>query len=325
VGSVRQRQLIRLSSVLVALNLVVGLTVLYAHSTDAAGRQPRPRLTPGAAPAPFGGPSTTAGTAAASEAAGGLAAGHFSKRRGSDTTTSGPAVPGAPATSPARTGTGSSGAVATAGPPTTATSGGMAATTATTSPAPAATTTATGKPAAATPVRGAGAVTDPAGDTFVDGTHKPVTEPRADIVAAGAAYGPGGLTFLLQTRQPDDPKSDPKWASDATYIAWNVDTNGDGKPDFEVQYSYDGTAFTGIVTHPGDDDSVPEVCDASTAGYGSAGYSVTIDPVACLGNPASFSFSATIFYDTNPKNDNADVASDVAPDGGLSFPVTRPS
>ena len=319
-GSVRQRQLIRLSSVLVAVNLVVGFTVLYAHSTDAAGRQPRSRLTPGASPAPSGGSSTTAPSDAA---AGGLAAGHFSKRRGSATGTSGPAAPGAPAPSPAPTGTGPSSPVVTTGPPATATTRGTVATTSPTSPA--ATTPATGKPPAATPVRGTGTVTDPAGDTVVDGTQKPITEPPADIVAAGAAYGPGGLTFTLQTRQPDDPRTDPKWSSDATYVAWDVDTNGDGKPDFEVQYSYDGTAFSGTVIHPGDDDSVPEVCDATAAGYGSAGYSVTIDPVACLGNPASFSFSATIRYDTNPKNDNAAVASDVAPDGGLSFPVTRPS
>jgi hypothetical protein len=323
VGPVRQRQLIRLSSVLVALNLAAGLTVVYAHATGAADRQPRARVVAGAPPAT--GTATTAGSAGAS--GGALAAGHFSNRRGSDTTSSttaaGPGPTSPAATAPAPAVTGSSAPVVTTGPPaTTATTRGPGAATPTTSPDE--TTTTAGKTPAAGSTPGSGEVTDPAGDTFVDGTSKRVTEARADIVAAGAAFGPGGVTFTVQVRQPDDPRTDPKWSSDATFITFDVDTTGDGKPDFEVQYGYDGTQFTGQVTHPGDDDSVPALCNATTAGYGAAGYSVTIDP-ACLGNPTSLAFRVTTYYDTNPKDDNADVASDVAPDGGMSFPVTRPS
>jgi len=314
VGSIRQRHLIRLLSVLVALNLAAGLTVVYAHATGAAAdaKEQRAPLTPAAGPAATGGsPTTTSGPSAG----GALAAGHFSHHRGSGTTSStavpGPAGGGGPTTTAPAVPAGPTNAsgpapVATTGPP----------------PAETATPSTTGPPTPAT-TAGSRLVTDPAGDTFVSDSRKPITEPRADIVSAGATYAPGGVTFTLQVRQPDDPRTDPKWASDATYIAWDVDTNGDGRPDFEVQYSWDGKEFGGSVIHPGDDDSVPDVCEATSAGYGAAGYSVTIDP-ACLGNPAALSFSATTYYDTNPKDDNAPVASDVAPDGGMSFPVTRP-
>jgi len=94
-------------------------------------------------------------------------------------------------------------------------------------------------------------------------------------------------------------------------------------PDFEIQYYYDAGSFGGSVDRPGDA-AAPSVCGVSAATYGPDGYSVTVDP-ACLGNPAAVAFSATMYYDTNPKNDNADVASDVAPNGGMSFPVNRPA
>jgi len=351
VGPVRQRQLIRLSSVLVALDLAVGLTAVYAHSTGAATREAGGRVEAGAPPA-SGGPPTTAGS---NTSGGAPAAGHFARRRGFGTSSStlpppGPATtsmtPGAPIT-PAPGSTNSSTPPTTNRPPaTSATAPGTDAPapgtdapapgTATTAPgipapppttAPRATTTTTGTPPAGTPAAGtpgSGLVTDATGDTFIDGTQTHITEPRADIVKAVAAYDNGNISFALETQKADDPQTDPNWASDATYVAFDVDTTGDGKPDFEVQYSYDGTGFGGEVIHPGDDDSVPAVCDATAAGYTAPAYWITIDP-SCLGNPSSFSFRVTTYFDTNPKDDNADVASDVAPNGGMSFAITRPS
>jgi len=333
VGPVRQRQLIRLSSVLVALNLAAGLTAVYAHSTGAAARKAGGRVEAGAPPA-SGGPSTTAGSDASGAP---LAAGHFARRRGSGTSsstlpTSGPATTspptGAPIT-PAPGPTSSSAppdatrppATSAPAPGTTAPAPGTAASTPTT-PASRATTTTSGKPAAGPP--GSALVTDATGDTFIDGTQNHITEPRADIVKAAAAYDNGNISFALETQKAEDPRTDPNWSSDATYIAFDVDTTGDGKPDFEVQYSYGGTGFGGEVIHPGDDDSVPPLCDATAAGYTAPAYWVTINP-SCLGNPSSFAFRATTYFDTNPKDDNADVASDVAPNGGMSFAITRPS
>ena len=41
--------------------------------------------------------------------------------------------------------------------------------------------------------------------------------------------------------------------------------------------------------------------------------------------PASLSFRATVYYATDPGNQNADSITDVSPDGGMSPPVRRTS
>jgi len=161
---------------------------------------------------------------------------------------------------------------------------------------------------------------DQAGDTFVDGSQNAIKEPRADIARATAVYRAGLLGFVMQVQQPVDPRTDERWAGDATFALWSIDTTGDGQPDFELQYYVLDGALGGVVSRPA---STDVVCDVEGA-YGPEGYSAILDP-ACLGNPASFSYRVTMYYDTNPKDSNADVASDVTPNGGMSFPVTRPN
>jgi hypothetical protein len=155
----------------------------------------------------------------------------------------------------------------------------------------------------------------------VDGTQAPIKERRADIVRAGAAYEPGKITLAMQVAQTTDPRTDARWASESTFASWSVDTNGDGTPDFDIQYYFDGSELGGTVTRPGSEE---EVCAATGAGYTPDGYWLVVPP-SCLGDPASFSYRVTTYYDTNPKDANADVASDVTPNGGLSFPVSRPN
>jgi hypothetical protein len=346
VGAVRRRELIRLVSFLVALNMAIGVVALAVRSED---QRERARTTQ------FAG---SVGIPLDPDNGGVLAGGNFSSRRGSSgssTTTRATGAPaGAAATTTAPGGAGPSPTTApggagpspttgpaattpsTAAPGTTATTQRTAGTTATTRPAPAgtstssgrpgasaapSTTTATSGPAAAGPQGHRNAQTDPTGDTFVDGTQDPIKEGRADIVRAGAAYEPGKILLAMQVAQPTDPRTDSHWAGESTFANWSVDTNGDGTPDFDIQYYFDGNELGGTVSRPGSED---EVCQATAAAYSPDGYALAVTP-SCLGDPASFSYRVTMYYDTNPKDANADVASDVTPNGGLSFPVSRPN
>jgi hypothetical protein len=163
--------------------------------------------------------------------------------------------------------------------------------------------------------------TDPAGDTVVDGSGEGKADRAADIVQSHAIYNPKAVVFALQTDQSADPRQDPHWASDTSYISWELDTNGDAVPEYEIQYSLDeGTPIAGV-SRLGDADAA-SVCEAE-AGYLTEGLTVAFDPT-CIGRPAAFSYRVTIYYDTDPTNEEADVVTDVAPDGGLSKPVARP-
>jgi hypothetical protein len=146
-------------------------------------------------------------------------------------------------------------------------------------------------------------------------------EPRADIIWARATNRPASVTLAAQLRQPVDPKTDPKWDSDSTFLAWEIDTNGDGTGDYEAQFFVAEGDYGGTVSKPGAASDDP-LCDA-VATYGpEAGYTLVIE-TGCLGDPASFSYRAGMYYDTDPKDDNADVIFDATPNGGFSFPVAR--
>ena len=314
-GAVRHRELIRVLSFVVLLDLTIGVVALAVRSGD---RPERTMQYAGSTGIPL---DTKNGSV--------LAGGSFNARRtsGNSSGTGAPATsattaPGVPPTSAATT--------PSTAAPTTATTRKPPATTATTRAA-GRSTSSTGRPPAAPSVttatgpngavKNGGKLGDPAGDTFVDGTQDPIEENRADIVRSRAVYEPDRITFVVQVDQPSDPTTDERWASDSTFARWEIDTNGDGTADFDVQYFIDQGKYGGAVSKPGA--AAPEiVCEVGTATYGPEGYSVTI-PAYCLDDPASFQYRVTMYYDTNPKDENADVASDVAPDGGLSIPVSR--
>jgi hypothetical protein len=338
VGAVRHRELIRVLSLVVVLNMAVGVVAVAVRSGDRAGRETTQ----------FAG---SVGIPLDTENGGILAGGNFSSRRrgpsGSSTTdataapatsaTTAPAATSTSAAAPSTTGRPAAATSSTARPGTTATTrGSPGGSTAATRPAPAITATttrptpgSTAAPAVTTSsgpngvVRNGGKLGDPKGDTFIDGTQDPIKEARADIIRARAVYQPGAIALGMQVDQPTDPRTDDRWASEATFATWSLDTNGDGTPDFEVQYFVHEGQFGGSVSRPGAADG-GVVCDVSAADYGPEGYSVAF-PSSCIGEPASFSYRVTMLYDTNPKDENADVASDVAPNGGMSFPVSRGS
>ncbi|HEV3364794.1 MAG TPA: hypothetical protein VG795_11785 [Acidimicrobiia bacterium] len=165
-------------------------------------------------------------------------------------------------------------------------------------------------------------VDDRSGDTVVDGTAKAKPESRADIVRSEAFYATNAVIFTVLTREPVDPSKDPNWESDSTYISWELDTNDDGVADYDVQFALLEGALIAGVSRPGETDGT-SACEAEAA-YTADRYAVGFDP-ACIGRPASLSYRVKIHYDTDPKNEDADVVTDIAPDGGLSRPVARPA
>jgi hypothetical protein len=165
-------------------------------------------------------------------------------------------------------------------------------------------------------------VGDRAGDTTADSTGNALAQPQADIVKAQANWSAKAVVFAVQVAQPVNPAQDKNWAADSTYIDWLLDTNGDGGPDFEVQYYFDPKGgLVADVSRAGDTTGA-SVCPAE-AGYTADGYTVAIDP-ACLGNPAGVSFRVTTYYNPDPSNPNGDLATDTSPDGGYSGPVSKP-
>jgi len=174
------------------------------------------------------------------------------------------------------------------------------------------------------PVKGPASqvVTDRTGDTTADGTGGAMAQPQADIVKAQANWSAKALVFAVQVAQPVNPGQDPHWASDSTYIDWSLDTNGDGGPDFEVQYFFDSKGGLVADVSKAGDTSGTAACGAE-AGYTADGYTVAIDP-ACLGNPAAVTFRVTTYYDPDPANPNGDLATDTSPDANYSGPVSKP-
>ena len=165
-------------------------------------------------------------------------------------------------------------------------------------------------------------LTDRTGDTVADGTTTPMAQPQADIVKATSDWNAKALVFAVQVAQPVNPGQDKNWASDSTYITWDLDTTGDGAPDFEIQYYFDSKSGLLADVSKYGDTSGTSAC-AGEAGYTADGYTVAIDP-ACIGNPATVTFRATTYYDPNPTDPNGNLASDTTPDGGMSGPVSKP-
>ncbi len=363
-GPVRHEQLIRLLACLVVIDLSAGVVMLDARGWAASPSSSAAPTAPAAAHRRRSGAGSTGvtsdGTSEAAAAGSGSTGGPPSAAPGSPasagsssasmvgsrpaglspTSTGGGSAssaggPASPATVPATSPTDGAPTTSTGGAastPDTATSpptgspsaaGGAAAggTGGGTSPSPSGGASPTGTPTAGPGVPTV-TVTDPSGDTVVDGTGKPVAVGRADIVRAMADYTARAVVLTAQVAQPVDPKQDPNWISDSTYVSWALDTNGDGVADFEVQYYLASGAPVADVSRAGDTSNT-SLCSAE-AGYTADGYTVAIDP-ACLGGPATVSFRVTTYYDTDPKNTNSDVATDVSPDGGLSRPVARPA
>ena len=163
-------------------------------------------------------------------------------------------------------------------------------------------------------------IDDPTGDTVVDDSGAAQANAQADIVQSRATNTTKAIGFAVKVAQPVDPLRDPTWNSTATFVLWEVDTSGDGKPDFEIEYFVEGgKLFAGVSRGSGNGRQA--ACEGE-AGYQSESYLVGIDP-ACLGSPASLSYRATVFYAADPNNASSASITDVSPDGGMAGPMRR--
>lgn len=165
-------------------------------------------------------------------------------------------------------------------------------------------------------------LSDPVGDPF-DGDD-PRPEPRGDIVASTAEYQADRIVFTLKLTENSDPRTDPNWTSDLTFATWELDTTGDAKVDYAVQYAWDQGELYAIVTQPNQSGSAPPLCQASAVGFTpDSQYAAVIDP-ACIGKPASFAYRATTSYDTNVSDENAAFVTDAVPDKGMGGRIGAP-
>lgn len=139
--------------------------------------------------------------------------------------------------------------------------------------------------------------------------------PRADITEASLEYAPGWIRMKVQVKNPTDPLKDQAW-SDKSDAEWALDTNKDGQPDFTVEFATDRGELYGAVFDVAKPDD-KSLCEADSAGFSPQdGYTLVIDP-KCIGNPKALGYSVAIFFDTNPKDEKAPIATDRVPDQGF--------
>lgn len=153
---------------------------------------------------------------------------------------------------------------------------------------------------------------DPAGDTR-NADKQPVDAPAADIVSIQAEPTETDVVFRYTVSKPADPLTDPGWPSEDSYSDFWVDTDGDGEPNYDVEYGVDEGELYVIVVSTGDEDT--PLCEGK-ASYVDSQYVAAV-PKECLGNPASFSYRVDTSYAASP-DPSSPAAYDTAPDSGMA-------
>jgi hypothetical protein len=141
-------------------------------------------------------------------------------------------------------------------------------------------------------------IDDPTGDANVrvnptDASTSPIpNEPRADVVSASATYQAGAIVLGVRTAQPVSPTSDPQWDTENSIVTWFIDTTGDKKFDYTVEWGVDaGNLYADVYAGTAE----TPAC-AGTPSLGQDGsYVVTLNP-SCLKNPAAFYWGGLMQY-----------------------------
>jgi hypothetical protein len=162
-------------------------------------------------------------------------------------------------------------------------------------------------------------VIDGVGDVLNAVTSSAFDNSRADITSASLEYAPGWIRMKAQLKTPTDPLKDSKW-NDGNDLEWALDTNGDGQPDYTVEFATAKGELYGAVFDASKPDD-KSACDADSASFSPQdGYTLVIDP-KCIGNPKSLGYAATMYFDTDPKDDKLPAVSDRVPNEGFQSAV----
>jgi hypothetical protein len=162
---------------------------------------------------------------------------------------------------------------------------------------------------------------DPAGDTVTDAADDRIDAPQADIVTTWAETRGDGMALGLRVRQNVDPLFDRNWSSDATFTTWELDITGDGRRDYDVEYSRDGESKE-LMTVVDGDGADPD-CDPGASFSADGGYTILLGR-KCLAKSGILSYRVTFNYDTDVKDENANVATDASPDQGWTNAYAAP-
>jgi hypothetical protein len=183
----------------------------------------------------------------------------------------------------------------------------------------------TGASAAPAPKGTLESLVDAIGDVLGSVLDAPLDDARGDITAANVEYGEGWVRLDVQARRATSPLRDPNWESGSTYVLWSLDTTGDGKADYSLEYGISQGQLYGAVFPPGAPADSPASCDADSVTFSTSGlYSMVVSP-DCLGRPRSIAWNVELSYDTNAKDPGAPATSDRLPDQGFSAAVLAPS
>ncbi len=167
-----------------------------------------------------------------------------------------------------------------------------------------------GIPAVAAPID------DPRGDQKSD-KGKPANAPKGDITRADGQKVGNDYVFRYTTVEPVDLRTDPNWDTADSNTLFLLDTNGDDKADFNIEYALDDS---GLYANVYVDDGSPNpatLCDGK-ADFQGGTYSATI-PASCIKNPPTVRYRVETSIDTNTvSEDNSVVAEDQAPDFGYA-------
>lgn len=168
-----------------------------------------------------------------------------------------------------------------------------------------------GLPAVAAPID------DPKGDQKSERGAKTVNAPKGDIVRADGQKVGNDWVLRYTTAQPVDPRSDPEWGSDNTVTEFLLDTNGDEKADFNIEYGVDEAGLYAEAFADDGSPNPPTVCQAKPDFQGGT-YTVTV-AASCIKNPGSVRYRVETSIDTNTVTDDGSVvAEDRAPDFGYA-------